>query len=407
MFITREPRSKSARSRGGHLERRQGRRLTLLLLTVFTAGMCSWLLAPGTRLMDAATDVLAGTTPTNANPQFGIAVGNVLTQLSDAQLAAEFQDLHSLGVRWVRYDLRWITVQPTSPSSYTWTVYDRIVAAANHAGLHSLATIGYTPAWARQASCKSQGDTCEPADPHVFGVFAQAAAARYAPQGVHVWEVWNEPNVVAFWKPTPNPQAYTALLQATAAAIRSQDSQATILTGGLTGSLTTSSSISAVAFLHAMYGDGAKSAFDGVAMHPYTYPYLPTYPTVYSWREMADAPTNLYTIMQQNGDGGKKIWITEYGAPTNGPGTVLTENARTPISKSNYVNEDLQSQLLAIAVQQYAAYPWAGPFFWYSYKDLSNNPNDRENFFGLLRADGSHKPAYDAYKQAISNVTGQ
>jgi hypothetical protein len=40
--------------------------------------------------------------------------------------------------------------------------------------------------------------------------------------------------------------------------------------------------------------------------------------------------------------------------------------------------------------------------FWYDYSDTGNDTSTNEDFFGLVRLDGSHKPAYDAFMQAIS-----
>ncbi len=37
----------------------------------------------------------------------------------------------------------------------------------------------------------------------------QTAVKRYAPKGVKVWGVWNEPNLTNFWSPKPDPAAYT------------------------------------------------------------------------------------------------------------------------------------------------------------------------------------------------------
>jgi len=376
------------------------------MAALFVFATFSWLVLCGSQ--DANIDAaLASSVAANSDPQFGMAIGNVLSWLPASQLTAELQDMHSLGVTWIRYDINWSDVQPTNATSYYWSVYDRVVAAVNQAGMHSLVTIAYTPAWARTAACKSAGDTCPPANSATFAAFARAVAARYAPQGVHTWEIWNEPNAPSFWKPSPNPQAYTTLLKATAPAIRAVDAQATILVGGLTGAMTGQGNISAASFLQTIYADGGASSFNAVAIHPYTFPYTPSNAKVYGWEEMADTPTNLRAIMQANGDSSKKIWITEYGAPTDGPGSVIAENSNTPIGAANYVSESSQAQLLTNAVQQYETYPWAGPFFWYSYKDLGTNTNTRENFFGLIRADGTHKPAYAAYQQAISSATGQ
>ena len=90
------------------------------------------------------------------------------------------------------------------------------------------------------------------------------------------------------------------------------------------------------------------------------------------------------------GDKNKKIWITEFGAPTNGP------------DSNWYVSENEQVRMVSDALALYKTYTWAGPFFWYSFRDSGTTTDTNENFFGLTRADGSTKPAYTALKNIIS-----
>ena len=42
------------------------------------------------------------------------------------------------------------------------------------------------------------------------------------------------------------------------------------------------------------------------------------------------------------------------------------------------------------------------PLFIYSYKDLGTSADTNENFFGIIRNDGTPKPAYAAIKQLLS-----
>jgi hypothetical protein len=58
--------------------------------------------------------------------------------------------------------------------------------------------------------------------------------------------------------------------------------------------------------------------------------------------------------------------------------------------------------MLAAAITSFHAEPWAGPFFWFSYQDNGSTGSSNETYFGLIRADGSHKPAYDTYRQLIA-----
>lgn len=57
--------------------------------------------------------------------------------------------------------------------------------------------IDYTPPWANGG----KDQMVPPLEAHVasFGRFAGYLASRYAPMGVHAWEIWNESNLVNFW----------------------------------------------------------------------------------------------------------------------------------------------------------------------------------------------------------------
>src|SRR6202043_251802 len=102
---------------------------------------------------------------------------------------------------------------------------------ARSRNLTLLPILAYTPPWARPPGCATP--KWAPADPNAFATFAAAAASRYAPMGIHTWEIWNEPNIVGFWQPTPNVTQYVNLLKATSKAIKAVDPQSFIVSGGL------------------------------------------------------------------------------------------------------------------------------------------------------------------------------
>jgi len=330
---------------------------------------------------------------------YGIAGGSRLAGLSEDQLAAELNDMVAMGVTWLRFDIEWSNVQPDNASQQHWNDYDKVVKAARARNVNVLAILDYTPSWARPAGCYSA--QCGPRDPAEFATFATLAVNRYAPQGVHAWEVWNEPNSRQFWQPKADAGAYTRLLKAAYPAIKSADSQATILSGGLAPQSTDGESISRRDFLQCIYAEGAKGYFDAVSDHPYTFPRLPADNTDRAWSEMSTTTPSLRSLMVANGDASKKIWITEYGAPTGGPGSTATPENSETVTNTWHVTETLQANILKEAVRLYKSYDWVGPFFWYSNKDAGTTQDTTENFFGLVRADGSHKPAYDTYKQVI------
>ncbi len=342
--------------------------------------------------------------PNGLAKPFGMALGDTLPFLSARQLNKELNTIAAMGVGWIRIDVSWADVQPQDAQHYDWSGLDRVITSANRHHIQILGILAYTPVWAAPSSCPVRSSQkCAPSSDAQFAAFASAAVQRYAPQGVHDWEIWNEPNLQGFWEPAPSPRAYTNLLKAAFMAIKSKDSKAMVVSGGLGPLDGGSKSIRQQPFLAGMYASGARPYFDALGYHPYSFPAPPSYVISWSgWSTMADISNSIRSIMSANGDGMKPIWITEYGAPTNGHGTEATPNNLNFNAMPDHVNEALQAQMLTQATESYKFTPWLGNFFWYSYKDLGISTDTTENFFGLLRYNGSYKPAYYAYRQAIN-----
>lgn len=131
-----------------------------------------------------------------------------------------------------------------------------------------------------------------------------------------------------------------------------------------------------VTFLQQMYAAGAAGLMDAVALHPYTFPFTVENDPNGQWAQVDQA----YGTMAANGDGSKKIWITELGAPTgNGPMAV---------------SEDAQAAIIGSSVAQASKLPYVGPVFVHSLRDSGTDASDSEQNYGLLRADFSRKPSF-------------
>ena len=324
----------------------------------------------------------------------GLSVAETLTGLSASELSKQLDDMVALNIEWIRLDFDWAVIQRGGSDSYDWSRVDRVVAAANKRNLKLLPILAYTPRWARSEDCSVR---CPPTDPATFAHFAAVAAQRYAPQGIHTWEIWNEPNAAGFWRPSADPVLYAALLKAAYLNIKKVDPDAQIISGGLAIVATRNGSIAPREYLAALYKEGAGSYFDALGYHPYSFPVTASYRASWNaWQQMNNTSPSLRDIMIANGDRDKKIWITEYGAPTGGPGEASA--TYKPKENTDHVTEERQKEILVDAIRDAAAHDWLGPFFWYSYKDIGESQSSTENFYGLLRADGSAKPVYDALR---------
>lgn len=316
-----------------------------------------------------------------------------LQYLTGDALEARLDDYARLGVQWARFQLIWANVQPDGPADWRWGPIDALVDGLEARGISVLGAVTTTPAWADRApGCAEQ--TCAPADPAQFASFAGAAAARY--QGrVAAWEVWNEPNIALFWKPTPDPVAYAALLRAVRPAVAAGDPGAVVVSGGpapavdVVGPDGRPTSTDPVTFLQQTYAAGAAGSFDAVGWHPYSYPRAPggLNPTS-AWVQMYGTATNVRGIMTAFGDGAKPVWATEFGA-------------HTAAAAGGALTEDQQAEYLGGGIDLWRGYPWAGPFFIYQLRDRGTDETDQEDHFGLERADGSPKPAWDAVARRV------
>ncbi|MFJ8043015.1 cellulase family glycosylhydrolase [Kitasatospora sp. NPDC096147] len=339
----------------------------------------------------------------------GIAYGDQLTWESDANLALGLDDAVNTGSKWVRVDLSWANIQPENSKRYEWQRFDRVFKAARDRKLEVIATIGYTPPWARKPGCTNDV-SCVPANPETFAAFARKAVERYAPQGLHTWEIWNEPNI-PFWYPKPDPAAYTDLLRATTKAMRAADSQAFLVMGGLAavGTNPDKNFVSHSDYLTEVCKLGANKLVDAIGYHPYTYPHLPSAKTDFgtAFEAISSSKGNLVAVLETYGTPDLPIWLTETGAATNGPGAAADGTTIPP--NATHVTEAYQAAIALDTVPAAAANKHVGAVFWFSGKDEGTEKDRqfRSKFYGLRYHDGSPKAALNSWKAAISAYEAQ
>jgi polysaccharide biosynthesis protein PslG len=345
-----------------------------------------------------------GTSPTaNNRLQVGISYGSALPSMSDDGLANALDDAVTIGATWIRLDLSWAAVQPTSPQTYVWARFDRIFAEARRRHLNVLPVLVDTPGWARLAGCA--GNHCAPADPSQFATFASAAAARFAPTGIHTWEIWNEPNSALFWQPEVDPTAYANLVQSASQAIRKADSKAFLLIGGLTVGKTANGTLSVADFL-AQAPQSPLRFVDALAVHTYTWPYPASRlgPWMSPWAQADSGLPYLRQLLAQSGTPNLPIWVTEYGAPTGGPGRVWDGSPDSLSRSPDHVTELQQAIIASDSVATAASDPIIRTLFWYTDRDSTAQQDTEQGFYGLRRADGSKKAAFDALTDAVKRL---
>jgi hypothetical protein len=283
--------------------------------------------------------------------------------------------MRAMNASWVRSDLDWQAVEE-SPGDWDFSRYDPVIDDVNAAGLRHLIILHTVPAWANGGA----GNYAPPWDRSLLDDYCHRAARRYVPLGVLDYEIGNEVNLPHPGWSHPTGRAYVRdLLAPCVAGVRRAAAELRATVNVVLGSLVPTRGTGPTApsnFLTEIYASGGGAYFDSVALHPYTRPVAPT-----ASDHLTVVAQRMYDVMIAHGDDAKRIWATEYGYPTRGPGAVEEREL------AHYVDA---------AIDLWYSNRFAGPLFWYSARDTGTDPDDEEQHFGLLRHDGSTKPAYAA-----------
>lgn len=346
---------------------------------------------------------LAQRTTTAAAPQpgpvsdsIGIAPGSGLAWESAADMGRDLDAIRAAGASWVRLDVDWSSIEMTR-GTQNWSRIDRAVDAAGARNLKVLGIATYAPHWAQDASMPADNTHGRPADAEVFATFA-AQAAQHFNGRIGAWEIWNEPNLSSFFAPKVDPAFYTEMLRASYKAVRAAVPDAIVLNGGLAPAADSADGafMSPLTFIRAMYANGGKDSTDALALHPYSYPELLSAQRADVWAPHVWVRA-VHDLMESNGDNDKKIWFTEFGAPS---ATVSWDGRQVAI------DEQKQGEIIADGLAAAHALPYVGMVFLYNARDSKTGSNDIEDNFGLLRSDFTQKPAYTAVqRQAARDVT--
>lgn len=370
-------------------------------------------------LVFAFSLTIAAPASADTQSEVGVATSASLIGVSDTDLESRLDDIKDLGADWIRVDFNWYFIQPDNPIDFNWEQYDRVVQAAERHDLKVLALLSYTPKWAREPRCNALARNeiaarkCAPRSIDEFGRFAAAAARRYENQNVKAWEIWNEPNLTAYWKTVQpdgtlfvDPIEYARLANMAATQMR-YHTNATIITGGLAPLFEPrpSTGMRQSDFLAKALVHLNPDIFDGISVHPYTWPVLPKRVAEFNafyTVDNGDPEYNLRTIMTEAGWENKQIWGTEFGASTKGLRGDGRSNRRD--RRADHVSEHKQAVIITQGVEGWYDKPSVGPLFVHSDSDQWLHEQKNEGGFGLRRSNGVKKPAYDAFKSAAQKL---
>jgi hypothetical protein len=275
------------------------------------------------------------------------------------------------GFGFIRMDLFWTAVE-TSAGSYDFSPYDLLVNALESRGMGALFILDYAHPlyYDGPGDFESHWGPRTPATRAAFAAFARAAALHFSGRKVSL-EIWNEPNIAQFWKPSANPDDYALLVEETTNAVKSAAPNMPLIVGALSGC--------DAAFLDRVFSRPSLRGADAVSIHPYRQ----TAPETF----VADRLLIREVLKRRTGREDIPLYSGEWGYPST-----LFGGRTDAAWKAQAVHA---IRLILINIRNRVP-----KTVWYDLQDDGSNPAHGEHNFGLL-TDGINpapKPAYNAVK---------
>ena len=364
-------------------------------------------------LLASLVIVLVSIKPAQGDTAFEYALPVMAAELNDAELDQTQYKAKAAGVNSVSTGaVWWYLNEGRSPRSYDWSALDRLVSGAEKRGMKVDFQLSGTPDWVHP--------NLESTVPKFFdriwypprgttqvghwSDFVRDVVSRYKGR-VARYEMWNEPNISAFWKPSPKPAEYAALLRAGYLSAKRAYPDASVVFGGL--------SRNDVGYLKAYYSEVEKYSnaasknyfFDVMNVHPYssinsTTPEKPLSPdrktssAVFNGRygtvnQNFSGIEKIKSTMDRQGDSRKSIFIGEYGFSTSDTWMEAVPDWRRAL-------------YLKRAYAQARALPYVEGMSWYSYRPNSANAPE----WSIVDANLNESMTYRALKQVTGAEPG-
>ncbi len=278
------------------------------------------------------------------------------------------------GFEFVRMDLLWANVE--RGGRYRFFRYDALLRELESRGMGVLWILDYGH------PNHGGGTPRTPSDIEAFARFAGAAAAHFKGHTV-CYEIWNEPDTIQFWPPSPDASEYASLLREAVKAIRSADPLAKVSSGGV--------SRIDQEFLSQALDSGMAAGLTAIGIHPY--------PKA-GPESIAPELAALRDLVRRTVGEHLEIWDTEWGYSS----TDVLSNAH-----SNGHLSAARSLQAALAVRELLAVLALGlPLaVWYDLSDDGPDATNAEQNFGLLDSEGNEKPAMRALRVLLDATRGR
>jgi hypothetical protein len=333
---------------------------------------------------------------------------------NEAPEPGQAQTLKQGGVESLRLPINWSAIQSSPGAEPDWSSVDPFVRSATEAGISVLPFFIGPPSWA--VAYEGVGGARAPvslpvltaAQRSAWRELLRLAVFRYGPGGsfwtenpllpakpIRIWQIWNEENY-KYFAARPSPAQYGRLVVESFRDLRSADSGARMVLGGLFiqpkgGNVKQAPgrikrAYFAADFLERMYRTtpGVRGKFIAVALHPYSKFY----------GRLTGELEEVRAALKKSRDPGRALWLTELGWSSGKPSAA---NGHNQFEKG--VQGQARELTGAFKLLTAKAAAWRiKRVYWFSFTDEPGSCNFCDGS-GLFKKGFVAKPSWSAYKR--------
>ncbi len=313
-------------------------------------------------------------------------------------------DARALNVGWERIIFEWAQFQPNGPDEFrTEVIPDEWLRAAQESGREVVGLLKNTPRWAsaiHKPGAPPFGLDLPIADPgNYWAAFVRRAVAYYGETwGIRRWIIYNEPDIrpgeLSWYEFDGEVEDYYQMLKVAYLAAKSVNPDAVIHMAGM--AWWTDKAAGRAPYLKRLLDVAARDPaayehgffFDVLMVHTY-------FSTMNVWNVIVETEGLLWHYDLQ----GKPVWVAETNAsPSHDPRAATPPHPAFSVSLRQQADYLVQAAVLSLAagVERFAVYRLYDDHFM---------PGVTEAW-GLVRWDGTRRPAFEAYRTVIRLFEG-
>jgi polysaccharide biosynthesis protein PslG len=340
--------------------------------------------------------------------------------VNEAHYQSSVSQLKALGLKNVRIDFHWAVLEPTQgqTSAPAIAVTTDLMNRLHDDGISVLVQFGGVPAYYAAPGCDPTNalgtDTCPPSDAGIVALAERMVAYAQMWPSIEHWQIGNEPNLSRYAE-TKFDGVYARAAQAVVDAFAAAGIEHKLVLAGMGyyGGYTPAPSPEYVTKAGSMLLDVVDnyptlvSSLEAVAYHPYTDTPEgePNGVNPMTNGVFLERAAKLHADLHAGGNV-KQIWATEFGWSTYQALTGVL--IQTPITLEQQGDYFLRRLALMFSLDYSRAYM-------FNLADMGPGPETlqympvtgtaRDDFYGVLKNDGTPKPAYAALAKFLE-VTG-